>query len=430
MIRSCVTTNAIYTIEILLSYRSASRSQCPSPATIRRLHELNILRRRRRGVRAGRKSKHPIRALTTTRISPKHHHEIRPPALVIPLRLSIKETQENINRDQPISSSHASTSSIVNSTSSTGHSITIEFLNIQSILPKLPDVRAELSSTDPDIMCFAETNLKPHTPSTFCSLSGYTTHRRDRKIGRKKSGGGVMIFAKDYMSVQLLNISSDNDESNVESLWLSAKVDNRRAFVICCIYRPPTTLSRQINADYDDIEAQLQKIITNQTPLTIIITGDFNSDPTTNPIAADRFKRLADYDLHTLITEPTFFRNDTSSCLDNILVSNHLIDSNYLVKTSVKPTNYTANHCKLSAVLRITRSKRRPTYCTRRSWVRVAEDSLLADVSSVPWNEIIRRDVDVESQWNVFHSVMLRIMNTHISLQRIKIRNARPPHLS
>ena len=37
--------------------------------------------------------------------------------------------------------------------------IVIELLNIQSLFPNLPDIRAELHQRDADILCYTETNL-------------------------------------------------------------------------------------------------------------------------------------------------------------------------------------------------------------------------------------------------------------------------------
>ena len=42
----------------------------------------------------------------------------------------------------------------------TGAFIKVELLNIQSLLPKLPDVRADVDQRHPDVVCFTETNLK------------------------------------------------------------------------------------------------------------------------------------------------------------------------------------------------------------------------------------------------------------------------------
>ena len=61
----------------------------------------------------------------------------------------------------------------------------LELLNIQSLLPKLADIRAELDQRDADVLCYTETNLKCGTPNRLVHLPGYRLLRRDRVVGRK-----------------------------------------------------------------------------------------------------------------------------------------------------------------------------------------------------------------------------------------------------
>ena len=90
--------------------------------------------------------------------------------------------------------------------------IVLELLNVQSLLPKLPDIRAELSQRDADILCFTETNLKSDAPDPLIG-------RSDRKIGRKKSGGGVAIYVRENLQVNSLSIAQQvRSSSHFESL--------------------------------------------------------------------------------------------------------------------------------------------------------------------------------------------------------------------
>ena len=88
--------------------------------------------------------------------------------------------------------------------------LTLELLNIQSLMPKMPDILADVTSTCPDILCYTETNLKVATPDRFVTIPGYTNHRSDRITGRKKSGGGVSIYVKASFDTDAPTASSEN----------------------------------------------------------------------------------------------------------------------------------------------------------------------------------------------------------------------------
>ena len=78
-----------------------------------------------------------------------------------------------------------------------------------------------------------------------------------------------------------------DSESNTESLWLKIKID-KKAALPCCLYRPPSTNHRQIHADFNDIEDQIQNIIASYPSQRIIIEGDLNADSVTNTVAHSR----------------------------------------------------------------------------------------------------------------------------------------------
>ena len=63
------------------------------------------------------------------------------------------------------------------------------------------------------------------------------------------------------------------------------------------------------------------EIIQRHTPSVVVLSGDFNADPVTNPAGASRLDQLAaNFSLRMLVQQPTFYRGETASRLDNILV--------------------------------------------------------------------------------------------------------------
>ena len=157
--------------------------------------------------------------------------------------------------------------------------ITLQLLNVQSLLPKLPDVCSELRQRDSHILCYTETNLKTGTPDRLVNLPGYNIFRRDRIIGRKKSGGGVAIFTKETLQVTRVDSSLPAcSRSHTETPWLNIKLDKRRSTIIEAIYRAPSTTATQTHSDFDHTEEQLQAIIEAHPTKRIMLAGDLNAD--------------------------------------------------------------------------------------------------------------------------------------------------------
>ena len=148
---------------------------------------------------------------------------------------------------------------------------------------------ADLHLRQPDIVCFTESNLKSTTPDRLLTIQDYRLFRRDRVTGRKKSGGGVIVYVRDEIHAETVKLAQVYDfDSIAETLWLKVKIDKKKAALLCCLYRPPSTNHNQIHADFNDIEDQIQSVITMYPSHRIILAGDLNADSKTNPLAHSR----------------------------------------------------------------------------------------------------------------------------------------------
>ena len=68
----------------------------------------------------------------------------------------------------------------------------------------------------------------------------------------------------------------------------SKSKDKKKAALLCCLYRPPSTNHRQIHANFNDIEDQIQNIIAWYPSKGIILAGDLNADSETNTVTHSR----------------------------------------------------------------------------------------------------------------------------------------------
>ena len=423
-------------------WTEAVRSRIPA--------QLTHLIRRRRGRRAGTHTRRPIQVVWTAHRAPRDPgadtdsaRDLR--TLAVPNRLTLNQTRLRYDRTTAIGSdpprpdqsdggatySRRGEPEPLNTSVRAANNISLELLNIQSLLPKMPDVRAELQHRDTDILCFTETNLRSGTPNRLVSIPGYNIFRQDRTIGRKKSGGGVAVFARETLQVTQLDSTLPTcPRSHAETMWLNIKLCKKRATVVGVIYRPPTTSASQTNSDFDYIEDQLQSIIAANPSKQVILTGDLNADISTNPAAHQRLLELEKYGLRNLVTVPTFFRGNTESVLDVVLVSSRMCEGPNPPACDVEPCDYTAHHHRVTVTTAMPRVRAKHSYRTGRNWRAMDSKAFVTDVSHVNWRAEINRDASCEQQWDSFSDEMNRLLDIHAPTRRYRVHNPTPPPVS
>ena len=247
-------------------------------------------------------------------------------------------------------------------------------------------------------------------------------------LGRKKAGGGVAVYIRDSLQATRIATVAPPGQSHVESLWLSVKSNKKRVTTIGCVYRPPSTGAAQVDVDYDDIETQLQAVITAHPAQRIALTGDLNSDARTNPAAHCRLLQVEQrYGLCNVVHQPTFCRGDTQSVLDVVLLSRELCDLNVQTKCSVENCHFVAHHRRVVIHSSLPRARPVPVYRTGRNWRAFDEQEFLTDVVNTDWRTVVTTGTSCERQWDAFAKVMNTLIDKHAPIRRFRVHNPVPP---
>ena len=108
----------------------------------------------------------------------------------------------------------------------------------------------------------------------------------------------------------------DLDVRSIESLWVEISMKSNNTVLVGGFYRPPNS---EVNA-FSLIEHSLDQAVDTEIE-NIVILGDFNEDylkPNN-----DRVKHiLTKYDMIQFISEPTYFTENSNSCLDLVIANN------------------------------------------------------------------------------------------------------------
>ena len=191
----------------------------------------------------------------------------------------------------------------------------IAYLNINSLINKVDEVKEMLSRNMFDILFIAETKIDCSVSSSLLSQPGYRTVRKDRK----KGGGGLMAYIRAELSVyRRAKLEADD----IESICLDVKDNNISRFLVCACYRSPGKCK-----ELDFLAALSSAAETMyKTRKELLLLGDFNMDLYHNS-AEDRLpnSHLVDFCqrfcLVNKISEPTRVTDKTKTLIDVVLSS-------------------------------------------------------------------------------------------------------------
>ena len=142
-------------------------------------------------------------------------------------------------------------------------------------------------------------------------LEGFDLIRKDRSETQNKADGGIILYFRKSINYKR---RCEIEASNIEAPWVEISLPNAKPFLICTVYRPPSSNSEWI----DQFEEELS--IAQATGLEVILMGDFNIDDTVN--SNKKWQHLIDlFDLFQMIREPTRVTETTSTIIDHVYTS-------------------------------------------------------------------------------------------------------------
>ena len=139
------------------------------------------------------------------------------------------------------------------------------YVNARSIVNKRSELELYVCDEKPDIVGITESwGIENISDSEF-DIEGYTLIRKDRILGSKLKGGGVMLYVKNCLNAIVREDFEDNNFQ--ESIWCDIEIGGEKTLIAVC-YRPP---------DSDKIQDEaLYKLLIKAGKEKILIMGDFN----------------------------------------------------------------------------------------------------------------------------------------------------------
>ena len=301
----------------------------------------------------------------------------------------------------------------------------IGHLNIQSYKPKIPDLRNDINGVyGYDILALCETWLTPRVPDRLMGVNGYKLYRRDRPtdLDLPKGKGGVALLVRDNLTSELLPTPVTGIvNSNLEIMWVLVRTSKHQAVLVASAYRVPHNTTRQLATDLEDLECQLQHMLTNFPRATLILGGDLNCCllKSKNSDAPNPLLRLcATYELHvTNKTRPTY--RPAGSLLDVILTNRPEL----LRRVGITRCHYGGPHDFTRVILARESSAPPPRQSNvyRRAISRIDNDVFSQQLSDTDWTRVYC-SVSPDQKWLSFKQIFLAQLDTVAPLKRTRVR--------
>ena len=175
-------------------------------------------------------------------------------------------------------------------------------LNIHYLYPKLDEIKILLhNQPNLDIFCICETFLHSEFSDEEIKINGFKTVRKDRP----SNGDGLIIYLKSHLTY----IRRDD----LETIWLEAKINKQKSFLICYCYRPPSSTVDCISTMENSIE---RAFLDNKE---VIVLGDFNFNLLQENTNSKPWIRTFDFlHLNQIIDQPTRVTDTSETLIDHV----------------------------------------------------------------------------------------------------------------
>ncbi|KXJ08855.1 hypothetical protein AC249_AIPGENE14729 [Exaiptasia diaphana] len=215
-----------------------------------------------------------------------------------------------------------------------------------------------------DIFTISESWLDYSITDSDKKIHGYITFRQDR--GEHISGGGLVVYIKDYLKAETIENSSTVSTTDFQQLWLKIQCKHLKSFLLCTVYKPPDA---QTTGALTDLTNSIVDSLLHG--LDILITGDLNIDMLVN--SYDR-KLLEDLrDLSTTLT------------------------------------------------LKLKTPKEKPRYITARNYKTYNSKNFNNDIDNVPFH-ITEIFDEIDDKLNAYNLLFTQVLDVHAPVKVMKIR--------
>ena len=251
------------------------------------------------------------------------------------------------------------------------------------------------------------------------NINGYSIERKDRDSCtdiQTDKGGGIVIYIRDKLEYTRRH---DLESPDIQSIWIEVKIKNAKSFLICSVYRPPSS-----TADWPDIfSRQIEMSLSSNNE--IYLMGDFNIDIKAGKLSNTKWKHVIQTnDLHQLIDEPTRVTAHPETIIDHLYTTTpESVKDIHIPKVAVSD-HYPIQFTRLTGKSHIKRQQH--TIIHYRSFNNFNEEQFLSDLSdNMSSLDVSPNDSDLN--FNNFINSFMTIFEKHAPMKTKRVKNENQP---
>ena len=338
---------------------------------------------------------------------------------------SIKTVQSNSanHYDSPISTKP------VNSQSNSSNNCAFEFkrrgthianLNIRHLKPKVDNMKILLNQANSiDIFGLCETFLNETVDNDQVHINGFKFERKDRPntvAHPSGKGGGILIYIAEHIDYSR---HKEIESSDIESVWIEVHIKNSKSFLVCSVYRPPSS-----NIEWcESFSKEIEKALTLNDE--IYIMGDINYDCKDGIYSNATWKNTVElHDLQQVIQSATRITAHSETTIDHLYVSNtdKLSDISvpYISLSDHYPIGFTRTTSKNTI-------KRHEYQTIRyRCYKKFNEDDFLKELAN-SLNALSISQTESNKNFDNLSKIILNILNKHAPFKSKRVKREKQP---
>ena len=212
-------------------------------------------------------------------------------------------------------------------------------LNINSILPKVDELRDIAKNTNAAIIGVTESKIDSSIFDSEINIEGYSLLRKDRN----RHGGGVVCYIQNTLCFNTIDIFSEEVENIVFDIFLP----KTKPFTVGIFYRPPNQgdFINKISNDFNKLLPLEEIYVLGDININVVINGksilgkhknvEFNSTEVSF-IGKQYNEFCSTFSLKQLIKFPTRITSISSTLIDHILTNSpQLITQSGVIDTTL-----------------------------------------------------------------------------------------------
>ena len=291
-------------------------------------------------------------------------------------------------------------------------------LNARSLVNKIDEIRVFCETHLPHVLSLNKTWLHSSISDSKIQLHGFSLVRSDKT--RRK--GGVLSYVSSNLDYKVIQ-EFENDQPDLQCLWIEITPPKIRGFIFCSCYRPPNVDNE---AAYVEGLRNMLTVVADREK-EIVTTGDLNFDlkQSNKPASTKRFINMTkEFSLRQIIDNFTRITEHSKTLIDLFFTSR---PDPYV--SGVIPVGF-SDHSAIFAVRKLHRLKPPPPrVIDTRSFKRFNRDTFIEDLNKVPWS-LINSFAAVEDSWDSFKQLFGEVADSHAPRIRLRVRGPKVPWLT